>query len=215
MDVDTEEDNLNMLATRSSALAILAMAAAVFLGITASHADAYPEDVEQKKAAAAYQFVCEDGGSAPRSYEWYRQYAKIQDTAPYEVRGNVRIFSTVAYQVGMDNDIGVYRFITVREDNTRAYNPKSREKLCTNSQQFLRWNQRVISEYKEGIKACCATERGMEEFFEWKIDAVLALNEQQAEALDDEDGYREKYKETDPDFKFLNMWSCKEDDSSC
>ncbi|WP_338773290.1 hypothetical protein V7968_17530 [Nocardia vulneris] len=196
-----------MFAIRSSLRAGFGAALLVLGGATAAHAGAYPDDVEEKKATEIYGFVCEDDGSAPRSFIWYRRHSEIQQQAPYEwVRDLQNESPYPTYNPFEDTMFELYG---------DKFNPKTREKMCADPVEFARSLQNNVVDHKGKIKSCCATEDGVEEFFEKKLEAQIANNEQQAEALDDEDAYKEKYKDKDPEFEYLHIWTCKPESAHC
>ncbi|MFI6046412.1 hypothetical protein ACIA8C_32670 [Nocardia sp. NPDC051321] len=196
-----------MLAIRSSWLAVFAMAVAVLLCASAGHAKAYPEEVEQQKAMQIINFVCEDGGTAPRSHIWYTTHNDIQRQAPYtwvfndkyrSNNPNCNPFESTLYELYGDE-----------------FNPVTREKMCSDLTDFSRALKNNVVDHKGDIKACCATEDGMEKFFEKKLDDQIANNEKQLEAIDDEERYADEHKGNDNDLKYLNLWTCDKNKSYC
>ncbi|WP_194834261.1 hypothetical protein [Nocardia sp. XZ_19_369] len=197
-----------MLAIKRILLAVLTIATAVILGTPASHAGGYTEEQEQRIARELYSFLCEDGGRAPRSRVWYQEYAEIQWRAPYEWDNT--------NEVRVDpNGNRTYYYNPLNRTLVELYghefNPATREAMCSDPTLYARTLKENVIAHKGVIKACCATEDGMAEFFKKKLDDQIALNEQQTEAIEDPDDYKESGK--DP--RFLEMWICNAEDFDC
>ncbi|MEU7141127.1 hypothetical protein ABZ942_16870 [Nocardia sp. NPDC046473] len=154
---------------------MLTMIAAVLLGATASHATAHSDEDELTIAKFLLGFVCEGDGVAERSRAWYTEYMNIQDDSPYDT-GGLRFYSTAVRMIDDDRlDMKVY--FGVYQDGSTILNPRSRQKICQNQQDFAKAIYRVVTDEgnKGVIKACCATEDGMTEFFERKFQNNVDL----------------------------------------
>ncbi|MFI9403641.1 hypothetical protein [Nocardia sp. NPDC052316] len=99
----------------------------------------------------------------------------IQDEAPYETRGNILPHSTAVRMIDDDRlDYEVY--FGVYQSGHTVFNPRTRQKICQNQEDFATALKRVAVENKGSVKACCATEDGMQQFFDKKLNDNIALS---------------------------------------
>ncbi|WP_405161873.1 hypothetical protein OG203_37030 [Nocardia sp. NBC_01499] len=191
---------------RSSLLAVLATIAAVLIGATASYANAYPEEVIEKKSAEITSYVCMNGGKEPRSRIWYETHSAIQRMAPYDWVWDVKSGSLNPNYNPMEDTLKQLY-------GDRKFNPRTRVKLCADLQNYAKKLTENIIAHKGKNKICCIVAEDTEKFFEKKIDAQIDNNNKQKAAIDSP-GYYESVHEGN-DLKYLDMWACDPDEPHC
>ncbi|MGW4844002.1 hypothetical protein [Nocardia brasiliensis] len=145
------------------------------LGAGTGSAHAFTDEQELQIANYISAFTCQDGGKAERSRAWYAEYTKIQNDAPYETSGNIKLFSTAVRMVDDDRlDYQVY--FGVYQNDSTVFNPQSRQKICADQDYFAKAMKRVVVDNKGTVRSCCATEDGMTDFFTRKLQGLVDLS---------------------------------------